>query len=308
MSTRALFLAAALALSACASEPAPKRFADVDLGMGAERDVVVDGVRLRVHEGGVPGAPTVVLLHCFGLHMKVWRDLLPHLEDRFHVVAYDAIGHGKSAMPARRSTLALHARLAVGLLDALGIERASLVGNSMGGGVALHAALAAPERVWALVLVDGVGLRDAQWFVPLWPFASGDDVASGAPWTWRTAMALAHEKPSPLVDEILDDVLATRGDEGARRNARAMHTVVADIFRTDLSARLADVRAPTLVVHGRHDRLVSVDHAERLAAGIRGARLHVFEDLGHLPEAEDPAQVASVVVPFLAASLAAGAR
>lgn len=300
-----LLLLALLLSCGCASSES-RRFDEIDYGMGEERDVVVNGVRLRVREGGKAGAPTLLLLHCFGLTMKVWRDLVPALEERYHVVAYDALGHGKSDMGVRRLDLDQLAHLGLGLMDRLGIESATVVGNSMGGGTALGMALLAPERTDALVLIDSVGLHDDEWFIPLWPLVSPRHVGTAAPWTWRAAYALAMQKRSPLGDEILEDILATRSDPLADRNAAAMWTVVDAIFKTDRTDDLPAVRAPTLVLAGRHDRLVTVDHAERLSRGIPGARLHVFEDLGHLPEIEDAGAVAAVMLPFLEEALTTG--
>lgn len=282
------------------SSVAPRDFDSIDYRMGEERDVVVDGVRLRVHEGGRDGAPTIVLLHCFGLTMEVWRDLLPLLEERYRVVAYDAVGHGKSARAVRRLKLRDLSRLGLGLMDALGVERAILIGNSMGGGTALHMALNAPERVSGLVLVDAVGLADSEWFIPLWPFLSARHVETSAGWTWDAAYALAVQQRSVLVEDVREHALATRRDEQlAPQTAHAMFEVVSDIFRTDLSGDLRHVGAPTLVVAGRHDRLVTLEHAERLARGIDGARYEVLEPLGHLPEMEDARLLASVILPFV---------
>lgn len=296
---RSLVILSLALLAACAT-PRPRNFAEVDYGMGEERDVVVDGVRLRVHEGGKRGAPTIVLLHCFGLSMKVWRDLLPHLEERYHVIAYDAVGHGKSARGVRRLSFPMLARLGLGLMDELGVERATLVGNSMGGGTALHMALLAPERVDALVLIDAVGLKDNEWFIPLWPTLGPRHLETAAPWTWDLAYSLAVQKRSPLALEIAEDLQATRADDALRgRTAMAMYTVVDTIFQTDREADLPKIDAPTLVLAGRHDRLVTLEHAERLAKGIANARHHVFEELGHLPEIEDADAVAAEVLPFL---------
>lgn len=292
-----------IAFAACAtSSPAvpASRFADVDYGMGTERDVVVDGIRLRVHEGGVRGAPTIVLLHCFGLSMKVWRDLLPHLERAYHVIAYDAVGHGKSARGVRALTFPMLAKLGLGLMDALDVERATLIGNSMGGGTALQMALAAPERVTRLVLVDAVGLSDDTWFIPLWSALGPKSLRRAPNWVWGAAYDQAVERRSSLVDEIRADLLATRADRALEQTTTmAMYSVVDTIFHTDLTAALSSVQSPTLVLVGRHDRLVTVDHAQRLAGGIPGAELLIFDDLGHLPEMEDADQVAQAILPFL---------
>lgn len=282
-------------------------YADVDYGIGDERDVAVGGLTLRVHEGGPKDAPTVVLLHPFGLTMKIWRDTLPALERDFHVVAYDAPGHGKSARPHRALTLARLARTCTGLLDALGIKDAILVGNSMGGGTALTVALDHPGRARALVLVDSVGLDFHPWFGAAWRMLSPSDVSSSPDWAWLLAMDLATSKQSPLVEALASDLLAVRSDPLHKDTGRAFWSIVADMVVLDRTGDLARVRVPTLVVTGEEDRIVAPEHARRLATGISGARFHEFAGLGHLPQAEDAARLLEVVGPFLREVGAAGA-
>jgi pimeloyl-ACP methyl ester carboxylesterase len=304
-----LFLCAANAAGADDSVEvgASSGFMAIDYGVGAERDVVVNGLRLRVHEGGPAGAPVVLLLHCFGLNMKVWRDMIPALEERYRVIAYDAPGHGKSDKPFRTQNLERLAQTAVGLLDALGIEEALWVGNSMGGGTALVASVRSPERVRGLVLVNAVGLDFSPWYGPPWRMLDASHLQGSPDWMWGVAMGLATEKASPLVEEIAADILVARRDVMMPRAALTWFDVVSEMVSTDHTDQLERVRAPTLVITGVHDRLVSPEHAERLAAGIAGARLHVFDDLGHIPEIEDAPALTAVVVPFLDAVVAADA-
>lgn len=283
-------------------------YADVDYGMGAERDVVVDGLRLRVHEGGPPDAPTIVLLHPFGLTMKVWRDMVPALERRFHVVAYDAPGHGKSVRPRRALRLALLARTCVGLLDELGVKQAVLMGNSMGGGTALTVALDHPGRARALVLVDAVGLDFHPWYGIPWRMLSPSDVTSSPDWAWITAMDVATSKHSLLVQELTADLLAVRSDPLHVEVGLPFWSIVAQMVNHDRSADLNRVFVPTLVVTGAEDAVVDPEHAQRLAAGIHGARLVTFPDLGHLPEAEDATEVLAAIEPFLDEVVAPGAK
>ena len=276
-------------------------YADIDYGVGAEHDVVVDGLTLRVHEGGPRDAPTVVLLHPFGLTMKIWRDVIPALERDFHVIAYDAPGHGKSARPRVPLTLARLARTCVGVLDAFKIERAILVGNSMGGGTALTVALDHPGRARALVLVDSVGLDFKPWYGPAWRMLSPSDVHSAPDWAFELAMQLATSKRSALVEELTHDLLAVRSDPLHKETSLPFHSIVAHMVVHDRSGDLGRVDVPTLVLTGVEDRIVAPDHARRLAAGIAGARLVELDALGHLPEAEDGAAVLEVIGPFLAA-------
>ena len=291
----------ALAVSlALATAPGPARFADVVYGMGEERDVVVDGFRVHIAEAGPKDGPPVLLLHCFGLSMKVWRDTVPALVAAgFHVVAYDAPGHGKSARGVRALRLIDLADLAVGVMDALGLESAAVVGNSMGGGTALTLAIEHPERVSKLVLVDSVGLDFRPWFRPLWGMMNPSAAQHSPDWAWGIVYDLAVQKQSALGVDIRADLLSTRADPLADRAAQAFYTVIVDVLKTDRTPDLRRVQASTLVVAGAHDRLVHPDHAVRLHEGILGSRLLVYDDLGHLPEVEDAARVSRDLVAFL---------
>jgi 3-oxoadipate enol-lactonase len=302
-----LAVAAALALTAPAgasAAPLPATFDDVDYGFAEhERDVVVDGLRLRLVESGPVDGPRVLLLHCFGLSLQVWREVMPALARAgFHVVAYDAPGHGKSARPTRPLRLAQLSHVATGVLDVLGWDRAHLVGNSMGGGTALYVALDAPTRVDRVVLVDAVGLDLRMWFGAPWRALGARDMSGAADWLWQTGFDLAVEQHSPLATRVRDELLSTRGDPEAARAAFSFKTIVDDLVVVDRTADLPRLRAPTLVVTGAHDRLVDPDHARRLHAGIRGSTLLVYPDLGHLPELEDGPRLAADIERFLTSS------
>jgi pimeloyl-ACP methyl ester carboxylesterase len=282
------------------TRPAPGTYEALDYGLGEERDVVVDGLRLRVHVGGPEGAQPVVLLHPFGLNMKIWRDVVPVLEKSYRVIAYDAPGHGKSDRPRYRLTLAFLARTCVRLLEELHVERPILVGNSMGGGTSLTVALDHEGVAKAIVLVDSVGLDFHPWYGPVWRMLSPSDVRTSPDWAWHAAMDAATSKWSPLVQALDDDLIAVRHDPRAQETSFAFWSVVAHMVVHDRTKDLARLRLPALVVTGAEDEIVEPDHARRLVAGIAGAELHVFPDLGHLPEAEDAPQLLQVVLPFLA--------
>jgi pimeloyl-ACP methyl ester carboxylesterase len=279
----------------------PEHFDAVDYGFATrERDIVVEGLRLRMVEGGPEDGPRVLLLHCFGLSLQVWRDVLPLLARAgFRVVAYDAPGHGKSARPARPLRLAELGRIATGVLDVLGWDDAFLVGNSMGGGTALYVALDAPARVRRLVLVDAVGLDLRMWFGRPWRMLSVGHMHGAPDWAWGLGYDLAVERRSPLVERVRAELLSTRADPEASAAVLSMKTIVDDIVVVDRTPDLPRLRVPTLVVTGAHDRLVDPEHARRLQAGIAGASLVVYDDLGHLPELEDGARLAADVIAFL---------
>lgn len=278
----------------------PTTFDAVDYSFAAERDIVVDGVRLRLLEAGPQDGPRILLLHCFGLSSQVWREVMPALAAAgYRVAAYDAFGHGKSEWPTRRLKLERLGAAAVAVLDELGWSDATLIGSSMGGATALTVAIEAPSRVSHLVLVDAAGLDLRAWFRPAWQAIDSHHVAQGPDWAWGIAYDLAVEKAHPLSARVRRELLSTRGDPQQARAAFNFKTIVDDLLVVDRTPGLGRVTAKTLIVTGAHDRLVHPDHARRLAEGIAGAQLVVWDDLGHLPQVEDPDRLAAAIVRFL---------
>ena len=277
-------------------------FDDVDYGMGAERAVVVDGAKLVVHEGGRPAgeARTVVLLHPFALTMMVWRDVVPLLEADFHVVAFDALGHGKSDKPLRRLRIGTLVTSLHHLLDALKLGRVILIGNSMGGGEAIAYAARHPERVEAVVLAGSVGLAFHPWYGGPWRMLGPQDMASAPELAFALAFHEAVQQRPPLVDALEAALLEGRRDPTFWRAAISQHSIVEQMVTMD---RIRDVRAlsmPVLVTTGAHDCVVPPWHAALLAHEIANAAHVEFDALGHLPEAEDSVLFTAVVVEFLA--------
>jgi 3-oxoadipate enol-lactonase len=283
--------------------PPPASLDAVDYSFAAERDIIVDGVRLRLLEVGPEAGQRVLLLHCFGLSSQVWREVMPALAAAgYRVAAYDAFGHGKSERPTRRLKLDRLSDAAIAVLDTLGWSEATLVGSSMGGATALTVAIDAPARVSHLVLVDAAGLDLRAWFGPAWQALDSRHAARAPDWAWGIAYDLAVEKAHPLSVRVRRELLSTRADPQQARAAFNFKTIVDDLLVVDRTPGLSRVTARTLVVTGAHDRLVHPDHAKRLAAGIPGAQLVVWDDLGHLPQVEDPARLAAEIVRVLAST------
>ena len=224
-----------------------------------------NGVELGVQTFGSPADPTVLLIHGACASMLWWPEELCHLlADRgLHVVRFDSRDTGRSThYPAGAPPYGLRdlADDAVGLLDALEIPVAHLVGRSMGGGTAIIAALDHPDRVATLTLVGTT---------------NGDpDLPAMSP-----EMAAAFERP-PSGDPVADIVATIRAMavDGPRRGGPA------------------DIAVPTLVVHGALDPAFPLPHGRRLADTIPGARLLVLPDTGHdVPPAHFPTFVDALV-------------
>lgn len=267
-----------------------------------ERLVRANGVDLCVQTFGSPADPTVLLVHGACASMLWWPDALCRLlaERGRHVVRFDSRDTGRSThYPAGAPPYGLRdlADDAVGLLDALGIATAHVVGRSMGGGTAIVAALDHPERVATLTLVSTTnGDPDLPDMAPTMAAAFGNP-PSGDPVADIVALIRAYAGTSPHFDEAAvravaaADVARTLDLEAAMTN----HLVMA-IDGPRSGGGPADVEVPTLVVHGALDPAHPLPHGRRLADTIPGARLLVLPDTGHdVPPAHYPTFVDALV-------------
>lgn len=263
---------------------------------------VVDGVRVRYVRRGQ--GPAVVLLHGFASSIYTWKDVLPGLAAGHEVIALDLPGFGASDQPSDLSFETCH-RVAIGLMDQLGIPRASVVGHSLGGAVALVIAARQPERVDRLVLIDAAGfnlrLEDRPTLVRVSSHPAAEAFFTRLP-VRRLFVTIGlrqnffdDRKVTPeRVDEYL--VAAARpGTLAAIRSLAASSTLAPE----DVEQMLGEVRAPTLVVWGDHDEWIPLAHADRFAAGIAASRKVVVRECGHMPQEEKPAETLELLLEFL---------
>jgi len=280
---------------------APRALADPD-----SRFIEIRGIDIHFKMAGA-GPRTVLLLHGFGASVWSWRDVITPLAMGYRVIAYDRPAFGLTERPLQWSgenpyAAATQVDIALDLLDALGVERAILIGHSAGGRVAADIALAAPARIEALVLVSpAVGMRGWRWLTPLLhtpqldrlgPLLvrsisnSGDAVIEQA---WHqperiTARIIAGYR-KPLDADNWDRALweftrAPRGDDS-------------------ITALAALAGTPTLIITGDDDRIVPTAASIELAEVIPGATLDVLDSCGHLPQEECPAAFIASVLGFL---------
>jgi len=264
-----------------------------------ERDTIVDGVRWRSREVEGEGEP-LVFLHGLLASSASWQHVLAGASRGRPAIAVDLPGFGCSDRPWPHDyTVAGQARSLLRFLDVRGIRRAVLIGNSLGGAVALFLAAEHPERVSALVLVD-----------PATPQARIPWTARAlrAPLAGEAALALAlrpfvavwlkrglYARASRVTDREIDDAWRPLKVRGTRRAALAAIRTDPTPYR-GLEAR---VRVPTLVIWGERDRLLTAREAESVRSRIPGARLVLIPDAGHLPQRERPEAFAAAVSDFL---------
>jgi pimeloyl-ACP methyl ester carboxylesterase len=262
---------------------------------------------------GGDGEP-VVFLHGLGHASSTWDGILPQLGRRFRVFAIDMLGCGKSDKPRIDYSLWALATYTRYFMDAVGIQRAHLVGHSLGGGIAMHTVFQYPERVSRLALIATGGLgRELRLLLRIATLPGASLALAGftSP-AWRRV--LEHTRfgrlTAPLAQENLR--MWTRlGQADSRWVFLRMLRSVCNITGQTVSAveRLPLMTHPVLLVWGDRDTTIPLAHARRAATLIRDCRLEVLSGCKHYPPLEQPEAVAPLLEQFLLApnSLAAAA-
>lgn len=240
--------------------------------------------------------PPLVLIHGLGYARWGWEPVVEPLAEDFSVLLFDNRGIGESDAPPGPYTAAELAGDALGVLDAAGVERAHVLGTSLGGMVAQELALAAPERVDRLVLActTSGGPNAApmpQRTVQL--FAEGPTLPPGVALRRFVENALAPGADEAIVDRILEHRLATA------QPFPAWQAQAAAGMTFDAAGRVAAIAAPTLVLHGTDDVVVDPANAELLASLIPGAQLELFPEEQMACAREEPERFVRVVKEFL---------
>jgi len=247
--------------------------------------------------------PTIVLLHGFASSIYTWKDVLPVLAREHDVVALDLPGFGQSECPPDLS-FDEYPGVVVGLLDRLGLTRATVVGNSLGGAVAAVVAAEKPERVERLVLVDAAGFNLEEKHRPWAIRAVGS----------RPVASVLDRLPlrrllvgASLRQVFFDDALVT-GERIDEYLAPVLRPSTPPAVRSLLASSaghpdavqklLPKVTAPALIIWGREDAWIPVRDADRFAAALSGSRVVVLDRCGHMPQEERPEEVARLIEGF----------
>jgi pimeloyl-ACP methyl ester carboxylesterase len=275
------------------------------------RTVVLHGHQLSYLDSGT--GTVVLFIHgILGSHRN-WAHLIDRMDDDHRVIVPDLFGHGHSAKPVGDYSLGAHAATLRDLLDRLGIDRVTLVGHSLGGGIAMDFYYLFPERVHRLVLVASGGLGrevnpvlrsatlpGAEWVLPV--IASGWVRARAE--TAGRVMTKVGWKPSSDITAIWQG-FTSLGDGESRRAFLATTRSVIDPGGQTVSAHdyLPDVLPiPTLIVWGSRDRMIPAWHAIRAQQSIPECQVELFEGAGHFPHLDEPDRFADLLRDFIATS------
>ncbi len=259
------------------------------------RTMRIGNLNVRYVRAG-QGAP-VILIHGLAANIYSWADVIGPLSEQFDVIALDLPGFGESTQPPDL-TFADHPKTVLGLMDGLGLAKVSLVGNSLGGAIALLLAERNPARVDHVVVLDSAGFGMRQTERPFMIRVIGSrvagELADRAPVKrLLTGFTIRHlmRDDTRVTEERINEYLAPFLRPGALASAQSLlASPVDERFASDLPS----ITAPTLIVWGRFDPWLPESHADRFVAAIKGARKVVLET-GHMPQEERPAEVARLI-------------
>jgi pimeloyl-ACP methyl ester carboxylesterase len=276
---------------------------------GTSRQVLAGGLRWHALEAGA--GPPLLLLHGTAIDSASlsYGPSLPHLAAHHRVLAPDWPGYGRSEVPRAHLSIVDSVALLGALIDAVGLERVHLAGFSMGGAVALGYALTNPERVRSLSLVGSYGLSTSL-PVPLLPYLAlrAPVLDRGVVWGLRRSrrltrlvlQALVFSNPRLVTSRLVADVHEQlRAPEAERSFVAWLRGEIRPFgLLTGYAERLGELRAPTLLLHGRNDRVIPYRAAERAAGRIPHVQLEGVPRCGHWVPREAPEVFRSALLGF----------
>jgi pimeloyl-ACP methyl ester carboxylesterase len=315
----ALALCASAGAAACTRLRKVKNMVVVNSDMSGRatvepREITLHGHRVSYRTAG--SGPLLVLIHGIAGSSATWEEVLPRLAERYTVVAPDLLGHGSSAKPRADYSLGAYASAIRDLLGVLGYERGTIVGHSLGGGVAMQFAYQFPERCERMVLVSSGGLGHelhlllraaalpgAEWVLPLLCSSGVCDAVDGV----ARFLGRAGLRAGPDLDEIWRSFVSLSDPDARQAFIHTVRTVI-DIRGQRASAgdRLyLAAEMPTMIIWGEHDPLIPVAHAYSAHERIRESRLEIFPNAGHFPYRDNPRRFVEVLVDFIQSTASA---
>lgn len=304
----AVLLLAAIGLTTAWAPDKPVSELAVRWAQPPSRFLVLQGMQVHLRDEGRQDDPEpIVLLHGTSASLHTWEGWTNVLTapgpDQRRVIRVDLPGFALTGpQPQGDYSIAAYTRFVGGLLDALGVQRCVLAGNSLGGQIAWSTAVALPQRVSRLVLVDASGYALRPVSVPI-----GFQIARLP----GLRVLMTHVLPRSLVeksvrnvygqpDRVTPELVDLYVDMTLREGNRVALGQRMDQRESGRTEPLKALQQPTLVMWGGQDRLVTPDNAQAFMRDIPHATLALFEDLGHVPHEEDPARTVAALQRFLA--------
>ena len=271
------------------------------------RYIELDGFNLHYRDEGSRDKPALVLIHGVVASLHTWDDWLPAFAADYRVIRFDVPGFGLTG-PARDGVYSAERMIKVFglLLDYLGVNKASIVGNSLGGYIAWNFALAQPQRVEKLVLIDPAGyhMHKVPWMIAA-AALPGATVAMPL-WMPRALIAQGikevYGEPARIKPGVVDRYNDLTRRPGNRRAMMDIFRVLLKVNKEELygtAARVAQIQAPTLLLWGERDRWISPKHVPLWQRDLPGIQVKTYPGVGHIPMEEIPQQSAADALRFL---------
>jgi pimeloyl-ACP methyl ester carboxylesterase len=270
--------------------------------------ITVEGLQVHVRdEGPRDDAEPIVLLHGTAASLHTWEGWVEQLKGEHRVITLDLPGFGLTGPSVDRVyTLPRYSQFMAAFLDAMKLQRVTLVGNSLGGAIAWKTAVDFPERVARLVLIDSAGYPSQATSVPI-----GFKLAANPDLAWLTSRVLpratiessvknVYANPDRVTPELVDRYYEMALREG---NRQALRDRFAQNKGGELAREIKRVSQPTLILWGAEDHLIPTSVAQQFVDDISGAQIVTFEALGHVPQEEDPVRSIGPFKLFLNTSL-----
>ena len=269
--------------------------------------IAVGGLQVHLRDEGPRDDPVpLVLLHGTSASLHTWDGWATDLKDTRRVIRFDLPAFGLTGPDSQNDySLEAYVRLVERVVNAMGIQNFVLVGNSLGGQVAWATAAALPHRVRQLVLVDASGYPPVPQSIPI-----GFRIVRIPGLRWLAEVVLprgviqaslrnVYGDPAKVTPELVDRYYELTLRQG---NRQALAYRFDQMQKANVSKGLAAIRKlklPTLIIWGGKDRLIPVENGRKFAADIAGSQLVVFDDLGHVPQEEDPQRTVQALRKFL---------
>lgn len=265
------------------------------------RAIEVDGETWRYLVGGNKSGDTILFLHGFGTDKDIWTLYVRRFTREYRVIAPDLPGFGESSrVEGADYGIAAQTRRLAAFVDALGLDRFHLAGNSMGGALALSFALAHPDRILTLALYDNAGVTGAKKSELELAVERGESpLTVSTPEEFDQLLDFVAERPI-FFPRAVKEVMCREAIDRRPFLEAIFETLFEEFTARPLNDRLDEVRAPTLIVWGRQDRLIDVSCSDVMAERIPDNHCVVFENTGHAPMLERPAEVSAAHLDFLA--------
>ncbi|MDX6667626.1 MAG: hypothetical protein QOK04_1006 [Solirubrobacteraceae bacterium] len=272
-------------------------------------EITLHGHRVSYRTAG-DGEEVVVLIHGITSSAETWGEVIPALAERFTVVAPDLLGHGQSAKPRGDYSLGAYASGVRDVVAALGHDRATVVGHSLGGGVAMQLAYQFPERTNRLVLVSSGGLGrevhpllraaalpGSEFVLPLICAAGLRDAGNAL----ARVLGQLGLSAGPDLEEMWNGYSSLVDRDAQQAFIHTLRTIVdAGGQRVSATDRLyLAAELPTLILWGENDPIIPATHGRAAHAAIAGSRFHTFAGAGHFPHREDPQRFVAELMDFI---------